>query len=234
MRTVILALLLVTVPVSVAAQSSPGRGTGRSDESRWEGIDPNGGRLFFAPTARIVWERRGGVTLYELMLPTLSLTLSDNLLLTAGAMLERDLDGNRPLMLFGKLRLPTHRAFEAAVAGMTVFGGVEIWGMVYGVVTVGNDDLSVTGGAGYAYVESTLGSQTLTSDGPALFVGGDLRLGPDIKLVTENHFLPDSDPAVSLGVRFIGDRLSVDLGVGAVRPTSDPGLFPIIIIGYNW
>ena len=137
-------------------------------------------------------------------------------------------------MLSAKLRLPTHRKFEAALAGMAIFGGSDIWGMVYGVVTVGDDDRSLTGGAGWAYIENSFGPETLTAQSPAFFIGGDLRLGESIKLVSENHLLPDSDPVVSLAVRFIRRHFSADLGFGAVRPTRDPGLFPVIILGWNW
>jgi hypothetical protein len=38
----------------------------------------------------------------------------------------------------------------------------------------------------------------------------------------------------NLAIRFIGRRISADLGMGAFRPFRDPGLFPVIILGYNW
>ncbi|MFC1540083.1 hypothetical protein ACFL41_01185 [Gemmatimonadota bacterium] len=160
--------------------------------------------------------------------------MSDDLILSAGTPLGTDADGNRSWLISGKLSLPTHQDFDAALAGMTVFGDAEVWGMVYGVVTVGNDNRSVTGGIGYGYVENTLGDETLTADGTACFLGGEWRLGPALKLVTENHFLPASDPVTTLGLRFIGEILSLDFGVGAVGPMRDPTLFPVIAIAYNW
>jgi len=228
MKTILLSAVLILIPTTTLLAQAEG--------SKWNS-DPNGGRLFFAPTARIVPEREAAVTLiglFGLVMPTFSYTVADDLILSAGTPLRTDADGNRSWLISGKLSLPTHQDFEAALAGMTVFGDADVWGMVYGVITVGNDDLSLTGGLGYGYIEDTLGDETLTADGTAAFIGGEWRLGPALKLVTENHFLPASDPAITLGLRFIGERLSLDFGVGAVHPTRDPVLFPVIAIGYNW
>jgi hypothetical protein len=225
MRNILLTACLMLIPATSLCAQEEG--------SKWSS-DPNGGRLFFAPTARIVPEREAAVTLYEVIMPTFSYTVTKDLILTVGTPFETETDGTRSWLISGKLSLPTHRDFEAALAGMTVLGGTSIWGMVYGVVTIGNDNLSLTGGAGYAYFENSLGFQTLTADGAAVLIGGELRLGPSLKLISENHFLPASDPFISLGIRIIGERLSVDFGMGAFNPITDPGLVPIMVLAYSW
>ncbi len=225
MRRILLSALLVLIPATSLFAQAEG--------SKWSS-DPNGGRLLFAPTARIVPERKAAVTLYELIMPTFSYTVNEDLILTAGTPFATETDGTRSWLISGKLALPTHRNFEAALAGMTVLGGENIWGMVYGVVTIGDDALSLTGGAGYAYFENSLGFETLTADGAAVLIGGELRLGPTVKLISESHFLPASDPVISLGLRIIGERLSADFGMGAFNPITDPNLFPIMVLAYNW
>jgi len=228
MRTILLTALLLAISATPLSAQVEG--------SEWSS-DPNGGRLFLAPTARIHPERDGAVTLsalFGLVMPTLSYTVTEDLILSAGTPLGTDAFGNRSWLISGKLSLPAHHDFEAALSGMTVFGGNDLWGMIYGVVTVGNDDRSLTGGIGYGYIENTLGSETLSSDGTAMFFGGEWRLGPALKLITENHFLPASDPVTTLGIRIIGQSISADFGIGAVQPATDPTLFPVIVLAYNW
>lgn len=226
-------VLICTLPATLSAQERSTRTTGAESNRSWD-TDPNGGRLFFAPTARVAPSRRGAVTLYELIAPMLTLTMTGDLVLSAGTPLMTDADGSRAWIMSGKYNLTTGRRFEAAVAAMTVFGGSDIWGMFYGVVTIGDDDRSITGGVGYSYFENSMGNQLSIAEGASLFVGGDLRLGPKLKLVSENHLQPGTDTIISLGVRFIGKKISADLGAGLIRPERDPGLFPIINIAYNW
>ncbi len=200
------AVLICTLPATLVAQERPTRTTGAESNRSWN-TDPNGGRLFFAPTARVAPSRKGAVTLYELIAPMLTLTMTEDLVLSAGTTLQTEVDGSRAWIVSGKYNLPTGRRFEAALAAMTVFGGSEIWGMFYGVITIGDDERSITAGAGYSYFENSIGNQLSTAEGASLFIGGDLRLGPDLKLVSENHFQPGTDTIISLGIRFIGKKL---------------------------
>ncbi|MFC1595528.1 hypothetical protein ACFL3X_01285 [Gemmatimonadota bacterium] len=231
--TALATILIGSLPATLSAQGSPTRPPGGRTARVWD-VDPNGGRLFFAPTARVVPSRAGAVTLYELIMPTLSITLTEDFIFTAGAPLMTDVEGAQSWAISGKFNLPVERKFEAALAAMTVFGGSEIWGFFFGVITVGDDEKSLTGGLGYSYFENSLGNQVSTAKGASVFIGGDLRLEPDLKLVSEAHFQPGTDTIISLGVRFIGEKISVDLGAGMVRPERDPSLFPIINIAWNW
>lgn len=230
---VLTSVLIVSLPSTPAAQERSTRTTGTESNLSWD-TDPNGGRLFFAPTARITPSRRGAVTLYEMIAPMLTLTMTGDLVLSAGTTLVTEADGSRAWIVSGKFNLPAGRRFEAAVAALTVISGSDIWGMFYGVVTIGDDNRSITGGAGYSYFENSIGNQLSIAEGASLFVGGDLRLGPKLKLVSENHLQPGTDTIISLGVRFIGKKISADLGAGLIRPERDPLLFPIINVAWNW
>ncbi len=46
-------------------------------------------------------------------------------------------------------------------------------------------------------------------------IGGEFRTSRHIKVISENYFLPGEDGVLFLlGLRFIGERFSTDLGVG--------------------
>ncbi|MFC1545408.1 hypothetical protein ACFL44_01815 [Gemmatimonadota bacterium] len=228
--------LMVMFPGHVNAQGTPARSSGAAEDRSWD-TDPNGGRLFFAPTARITPSRRGAVTLYELILPTVSVTIHEDFILTAGVPLMKDIYGVQAWLVSGKYNLLTEGRTDAAIAALGFFEGSETRGFLYGVITIGDDDRSLTGGIGYSYVSSEhLFYETgdYTSEGGSFYIGGDLRLGPDLKLVSENHFLPGTDTLISLGIRFIGEKISVDLGTGMIRPERNPGFLPVIIVAWNW
>jgi hypothetical protein len=62
--------------------------------------------------------------------------------------------------------------------------------------------------------------------------GGEHRLGRRVKLVTENYAV-NGGAIVSAGVRFLGDRLSADLGVFA--PLTGEGTFVLApIVNFVW
>jgi energy-converting hydrogenase Eha subunit B len=62
-------------------------------------------------------------------------------------------------------------------------------------------------------------------------VGGEHRVSRRIKLVTENYVFPDGG-LVSGGVRFLGERLSVDLGL--VSPVGAGGFVAVPMVNFVW
>ena len=65
-------------------------------------------------------------------------------------------------------------------------------------------------------------------------IGGETRTGRRIKLITENYFLPGEDGLLfSVGLRFIGERFSTDLGVaGFVGGGGGGCCLPLIDFSY--
>lgn len=91
----------------------------------------------------------------------------------------------------------------ANVAGAK-FSGL---GIGYGIVTYGNLDNNITAGAGYGYVDKELAEK------PVFTLSGMKRLHRRFGLVTENWVVPLDDyyTVYSYGVRYMGQRVSVDL-----------------------
>jgi hypothetical protein len=87
-------------------------------------------------------------------------------------------------------------------------------GLVYGIGTYGNRDDNITGGLGWGFIEGE------TSQKPVINISGMKRVSRSFSLVTENWFVPISDDfgtsrnyygVYSYGIRFFGERMSVDL-----------------------
>lgn len=68
---------------------------------------------------------------------------------------------------------------------------------------------------------------------PVVMVGGERRVSRRVKVVTENYVF-NQGGIVSVGVRFLGERLSADLGVFA--PISgEEGVFVLApIVNFVW
>jgi hypothetical protein len=61
--------------------------------------------------------------------------------------------------------------------------------------------------------------------------GGEHRLSRRVKVVTENYFWQGAGIA-SLGLRFLGDRLSAD--VGLFTPVGSGFVFAMPVVNFVW
>jgi hypothetical protein len=137
-----------------------------------------------------------------------------------------------------------------AIAGYLDESDVHGIGVAYGVVTKGGPDGSITAGAGFGYSGSKIASN------PVFLLGGNQRVSRRFALLTENYFYIASttnssctinscsdhnvrllDGAVSYGLRFMGEKLSVDFAFfNVINPGTDkifPGI-PYIAFGMKF
>lgn len=87
-------------------------------------------------------------------------------------------------------------------------------GIGYGLVTYGDIERNATLGLGFGYFDKEFAKR------PIITLNGMMRIGPKLALVTENWMIPVTDweedrdyfEIVTYGIRFFGEKLSVDLG----------------------
>jgi hypothetical protein len=67
-------------------------------------------------------------------------------------------------------------------------------------------------------------------------VGGESRISRRLKFLTENYFVPSEGAALlSGGVRFFGERLSADFGIGAAFGDGDNACcLPLVNFVYSF
>jgi hypothetical protein len=180
----------------------------RVREGRVVREDPTGTRLFFAPTGRSLDAGEGYFGVYELFFPFLTYGVTDRFTIAAGTPVVPGAIGE-----FGYVapKLTIIRS-ERVNVGTGVFAGFaegELGGIAYGVGTWGSRDNAFTGGVGFAFGGGEF------FDEPILMLGGETRLGQQTKLLTENYFVPgESGALLSGGIRYFGERISADLGIG--------------------
>ncbi len=197
----------------------------------WPFQDPNYTRAFIMPTANTPPAGQGYVGDYELIFLNGAVGVTDWLMINAGTLIIPVSIENMVFDYGFKARLSDgHGSLNAAV-GLQMYSwpGVDgSGGLAYMVVSVGDLDQKVNFGLGDAF--ESRGNSAL-----ALGISGDYRVSESIKLMGELWYPENSKwfPLI-LGVRFMGSRLSGDLGmmypVGA--SLGSPFGIPVASISY--
>lgn len=201
------------------------------DGELWD-PDPNPSRLFFAPTGRTTEAGSGYVGVFGIVLPFVSVSPSDAFQIAVGTPIVGGFD-DRPFYLAPKVRVVNTGSVQGSLGAWIISTGDAsdgVFSLAYGVATIGDPDRSLTLGLGYG-VE---GSDVV--DRPVVVAGGGARVSRRVKLVTENWLFPDGYGLVSFGPRFMGSRLSADLGVGVFFSSGEsaPFLFPMVNSVWAW
>ena len=173
--------------------------------------DPHTTRLFFAPTGRMLPAGEGYYSNTYLVLNTVNAGVTNNVSLGGTVTLIPD-SRSQVAWFTPKVGLITKDNLNVAVGGLFGYVGFadeadeRSFGVLYGVSTFGDPNASVTTGLGWGYVGGTLSSS------PAAMVGGSVRVSKRAALITENYKFPSvNDALLGYGVRFFGEKLSVDL-----------------------
>jgi hypothetical protein len=194
--------------------------------------DPSRTRLFFAPTGRTL--RRGETYFGDayILFPTIQTGITDLVSLGGGVSIIPGLSLDEQLYYLtpkvGVLASPSlNVSVGALIAGVGRASSESPVGLGYGVATFGGADASVTTGAGFGFSRAST-SQAI------LMLGGERRVSRSIALLSENYLYTGNGRSglVSAGVRFMGERLAVDLAGVIVSQASTP--FPYVAFIYKF
>ena len=190
----------------------------RSDEHR--------SRLFFAPTGRSLAKGQVSVGVFEFLAPFVQVGVTDRFSIGGGTPLVFGFDeDHRPFWVTPKFQVYRGDSAQAAVGvlHLTSWEG-DGGGIAYGVATFGGADDAVTAGAGMAYSGSDRGG--------VVMIGGERRVGRNLKLMTENYIWTGGNGIVSGGIRLIGERLSADLALAIPLGVDELFAFPVVNFVY--
>lgn len=212
--------------------------SGRAVDGAFWVEDPNSTRLFFTSTARPLRKGSGYISSFMLFLPLVAYGVTDRFTIAGGTPILPDAFG-RVWYVAPKVTL-VHRERSAFAVGALGFvlpedvvdeGSI---GIVYAAGTWGDRDRAITAGAGWGYRWAS-GTSDVSND-PVVMLGGETRVSRRVKLITENWVFTggETEGVISGGVRFIGDRLSADLGIGGFTGIGDGCCFPLVNFVYNF
>jgi hypothetical protein len=201
------------------------RVTGRAEKGVFLPADPNPTRLFFGPTGRSVPKGSGYLGVYEVFMPFVQVGLTDRISIGGGTPLFFGGGSDHPVWFTPKVQVVNRGRTQAAV-GVMHFLNVDDgqYGVAYAAVTHGTADSAVTVGAGWAYETTSLDD----IDNPTVgMIGFERRMSRRTKLISENYLFSGGG-AVSIGVRFFGERLSADLGLVVPLGIDEFIAFPMV------
>jgi hypothetical protein len=189
--------------------------------------NPHSTRYLFGPSAFNLKKNEGYMQSIYGVFNSVNVGLSDHFSIGAGTELLSLIAGSPVLVLtpkFGGYKVSENWHVGTGAMGFVIveediFSG----GIVYVVGTRGNEDHNFTIGAGVATTTNSYDDDLYNGSLPIMTVSGMTRLSKNIGLVTENWILFNDDvtPIFSYGVRFFGEKISVDLALINNKSISD-------------
>jgi hypothetical protein len=208
-----------------------------ADGAYWE-ADPNSTRLFFTSTARPLAKGEGYISSFMLFFPFVAYGVTERITIAGGTPILPGLIGQMFYVA------PKVTLFDRGKASVAV-GALGLWvpevldegsiGILYGATTWGSRDRAITAGAGWGYAAGA-GTSGIAND-PVFMIGGETRISRRVKLITENWLFfggPEMGGLISGGFRFIGDRISADLGFGGALGESNACCIPLVNFVYSF
>ena len=223
--------------------------TAAEAESAGRVSDSNTTRLLFSPTGRPLKKGEGYFSDHYIVFPGVAYGITDNFSLGGGVSVIPGLGlGEQIFFIAPRFGKQFSDRFAASAGYLFSAGGEDNddgWdlGVGFAMATFGPPDKSLTIGGGLArttedesdFVQTPTGyrweTRRRTANTPIVLVGGTARLSKRIAFVSENWLIFHDDFKLSqqpfmAGLRFLGDRLSADVGVILVGELIDEG-FPI-------
>jgi hypothetical protein len=241
-------LKIVTVG-GMAMELAPGSvdGVDRNDGNGTRPSDSNYTRLLFSTTGRPLRKGEGYFSDHYVVFPGVAYGLTDNISVAGGLSVVPGL-GLSEQLYYGNARVGKQFSERVAVSGGVLVarggdGERDTLGLGFVTATLGKPDKSLTVGAGVArtvseeYYTTYSGGEwrgdfrNQASYTPVVMIGGTVRLSPRTALVSENWLVLSKDFKLSeqpfaVGVRFLGDRLTADVGVILIGEVIHDG-FPV-------
>jgi hypothetical protein len=204
--------------------------SGRVVAGEFRRADPNPTRLFFGPTGRALKRGAAYVGVYEILLPFVQVGLTDRISFGAGTPLIFGGGSAHPFWITPKVQVYASESVQASVGVMHFLNvGDGTLGIAYVVGTRGTADSAITGGVGYAYDRS----YNSKNGAAVVMIGGEHRVTRGMKIMTENYIF-NGGGILTGGVRWMGERFSVDLALVVPTDTGSTVAFPLVNVVYSF
>lgn len=192
--------------------------------------NPHPTRLLFSSTAYPLEKGTGYYANAWLLFHTFAAGITDRFTLGGGATTIPGIAlRDNPFYLLPKYTIVNRSRAQAALGALVGFlpfntdagDDVTTAGLLYAVGTTGTRESNVSLGVAWGYANDEITSN------PGVMLGGQGRIGRRISLISENWFFSvdnDVEGALSYGLRFLGEKLSVDLAWVSVLGKSGVGI----------
>ncbi len=196
---------------------------GSMTDGQFQVEDPNQTRLFFGPTGRALPKGQATFGVYEFLMPFVQVGVTDRFSIGGGTPLLFGFDeGDRPFWITPKLLVLDNEQTKVSVGSLIMIAGGDGFHITYAVLTQERGRGSFSAGAGFAG----------NDDGGfgVVMLGGEGTLTRSLRVISENY-VSEHGVILSGGIRFVGERLSADVGL-VFPPALDGVVLPIVNFTY--
>ncbi len=188
--------------------------------------EANTTRMFFGPTGRTLKQGEGYFADHDVFIASASVGITDRLQLGGGTLI---VPNSQFWFVMPKVGIVQGEKLNVSVGAL--YGGIGgiNGGIAYAVGTYGGTDHNLTVGFGQGFSGKQVGGK------PVFMIGGESRASRRVAFLTENYFGAGSnDGLLMYGIRFLGEKFSVDLALmNTVRTPVFPG-YPYVDFVIKW
>lgn len=200
------------------------------NKKRTNKTDPNGTRLFVAPTARIQDFGLGFLSTSQILFPSISISPTDFFQLTAGVSFFPS-NSFKDQFKFISPKIRIYKADNLHLGfGFTYFDGKNYFSTsAYLLSTLDGNPFSISGGFGFVHNKNRI------SHNPIFMIGIERKISEKSKLVSENWMHPDIPGfTLSLGFRFWGNNFAADFGLFTNTATIEKSYPVLPYVGFEY
>ncbi len=200
------------------------------NKKRMRNADPNGTRLFVAPTARIQEYGLGFISTSQILFPSISISPTNFFQISGGiSFFPENSFKDQFKFISPKIRVYNTDNLHLGF-GLTYLDGKNYYSTsVYLLSTLDGNPFSISGGLGF------VNNKNRISHNPIFMIGIERQITEKSKLISENWMHPDIPGfTLSLGFRFWGEHFAGDFGLFTNTSTIDK-TYPVLpYVGFEY
>jgi len=197
--------------------------------------DPNKSMYIFSPSAFPIGKGNKYFRDFWILFPSMNFGLSDVFSLQVGGIWVPGIEVDK-IPLIGSIKASIYQQGKLSLASGVMYTKIPNAGagFVFATGTYGDNFNHTSLSLGWGY--SKFDNEWNIMDRPIAVVAGNYRLSQSFALVTENWIFPElafNEIPFSLSLRFLGKKLSVDIGAIIILDVLSEGM-PIPIINFTY
>ena len=225
--------IVMTIPKNIVTEVAKFKGVIK--EGKLYNPDPNESIYIFSPSAFPVGKGNKYFRDFWILFPSMNFGLSDIFSLQVGGIWIPGIDIDK-IPLIGSIKASIYQKGKLSLASGIMYtkapgGGL---GFLFGSGTYGDNYSHTTLSLGWGY--GGFDNTWEIMDRPIVVIAGNYRISQSFALVTENWFIPELSLDVtpmSLSLRFLGKKLSVDVGAIFILSLLEEGV-PIPLLNFTY
>jgi hypothetical protein len=225
--------IVMTIPKNIVSEIESYKGVIK--EGKLYNPDPNKSIYIFSPSAFPIGKGNKYFRDFWIVFPSVNFGLSDVFSLQVGGIWLPGIDLEH-IPLIGSIKASFYQKEKFSLASGLMYTKIADLGagFIFTTSTYGDNFNHTSLSLGWGY--GRFDNEWEIMDRPIVVIAGNYRLSQSFALVTENWILPElalDEIPLSLSMRFLGKKFSVDIGALIILAMLEEGL-PIPLLNFTY